>query len=124
MKNILLTFLILTLFNCQEKKEISSENSITKEKTIEKKNEVVISVNDTTSSFFTNLYMDEMQDKPDMLYLGQKYDKTSVTMPTQNSIKIIGGDPTISLFYELQLEKGDSLLIDIKKIDINKSKTG
>ncbi|MFC4096401.1 TlpA family protein disulfide reductase [Euzebyella saccharophila] len=123
MKNILLTFLILTVFSCQEKKkEISSKISITKEKKIEKKKEVVISVNDTISSFFTNLFVDEMQDKPDMLYLGQKENKTTVTIPTQNTIKIIGGDPFVSFFYEMQLEKGDSLLIDIKKIDVNQSK--
>lgn len=123
MKNILLTFLILTVFSCQEKKkEISSKITITKEKKIEKKNEVVISVNDTISSFFTNLFVDEIQDKPDMLYLGQKDNKTSVTIPTQNTIKIIGGDPFISFFYELQLEKGDSLLIDVTKVNINKSK--
>lgn len=123
MKNILLTFLILTVFSCQEKKkEISSKISITKEKKIEKKNEVVISVNDTISSFFINLFVDEMQDKPDMLYLGQKENKTTVTIPTQNSIKIIGGDPLISFFYELQLEKGDSLLIGTENIVINQSK--
>ncbi|SFS91234.1 Thioredoxin-like [Zhouia amylolytica] len=123
MKKILLTFLILTVFSCQEKKkEISSEISIIKEKEIKKKNEVVISVNDTINSFFTNLFVDEMQDNPDMLYLGKKENRTSVTIPIQNTVKIIGGDPFISFFYELQLDKGDSLLIAIKKIDVNQSK--
>ena len=122
MKNILLIISLISLFSCQEKKkENSSEISIIKEKKIEKRNEVVIHVNDTINSFFTNLFVDEMQDKPDMLYLGQKENKTSVIIPTQNTIKIIGGDPFISFFYELQLEKGDSLLINIEKIDINQS---
>ncbi|MEY8848566.1 TlpA family protein disulfide reductase [Psychroserpens sp. XS_ASV72] len=122
-KHILLILLLLSLFSCQENKtENKTEISIIKKKKIEKKNEVVISVNDTINSFFTNLYLDEMQDKPDMLYLGQKENKTSVTIPTLKTIKIIGGDPFISFFYELQLEKGDSLLIDIKKIDVNQSK--
>lgn len=123
MKKILPIISLIFLFNCQEKKqENSSDISIIKEKKIEKKNEVVINVNDTINSFFTNLFVDEMQDKPDMLYLGKRENKTSAIIPTQSTIKIIGGDPFISFFYELQLEKGDSLLIDIKKIDVNQSK--
>ncbi|MFD2606088.1 TlpA family protein disulfide reductase [Euzebyella marina] len=123
MKNILLIISLFSLFGCQEKKkENSSEVSIIKEKKIEKRNEVVINVNDTINTLFTNLFVNEMQDKPDMLYLGFKENKTSVTIPTQNTIKIIGGDPFVGFFYELQLEKGDSLLIDIEKIDVNQSK--
>ena len=123
MKNILLIFLILTIFSCQQKKkEINSGISATKEIKIEKKNEVTISVSDTVGSFFTNLYVDEIQDKPDMLYLGHQENKTSVTIPTQNTIKIMGGAPWILFFYELHLEKGDSLLIGIEKVDVNLSK--
>jgi|TARA_B110000091_G_C13760426_1_gene451854 thiol-disulfide isomerase/thioredoxin len=124
MKNLSLTFfLLLSIFSCQEKKGGKiSETPIVKEKKVEKKNEVFIKVNDTISSFFTNLYVDEMQDKPDMLYLGKGESKTSVVIPTNKSIKILGGDPFISLFYQLELEKGDSLLIDIEKIRINQSK--
>jgi len=123
MKNILLTFLLLSIFSCKEKKkENSFEISILKKENIEKRNEVYISVNDTINSFFTNLFVDEIQDKPDMLYLGQKESKTSVIIPTDSQIKIIGGDPFISLFYELKLEKGDSLLINVEKVNINQSK--
>jgi thiol-disulfide isomerase/thioredoxin len=122
MKNILL-ILLFTLFNCQEKrKENISEISIVEKDIVEKRNEVVISLNDTINSFFMNFLVEEMQDKPDMLYLGQKENKTSVTIPTQNTVKILGGSPFISFFYELKLEKGDSLLIDIKKINVNNSK--
>ncbi|WP_179350097.1 TlpA family protein disulfide reductase [Winogradskyella pacifica] len=123
MKNILLTFLLISIFSCKEKKEeIGPEISIIKEKKIEKRNEVFISINDTIKSFETNLFVDEMQDKPDILYLGQKKNKTSVTIPTQNTIKILGGAPWFSFFYELELEKGDSLLIDVRKVNLNKSK--
>ncbi|WP_299275111.1 thioredoxin-like domain-containing protein [uncultured Psychroserpens sp.] len=122
MKNILLLFLLLSLLACQEEQKNSiTEISIAKNETIEKRNEVVISVNDTISSFFINLFVDDLQDKPDMLYLGKKEQKTSVVIPTQNAIRIIGGDPFISLFYELKLQKGDSLLIDVLDISINKS---
>tara|TARA_B110000908_G_C10209199_1_gene429305 strand:+ start:58 stop:1509 length:1452 start_codon:yes stop_codon:yes gene_type:complete len=123
MKNILLAFLIISLFGCKENKnQNSSEVSIINKENVKKKNEVFISVNDTISSFFTNLYVNEIQDKPDMLYLGQKESKTSIIIPTNSSIKIIGGDPFISLFYELKFEKGDSILINVKKIKINQSK--
>jgi len=123
MKNILLILLLFLLFSCQEKKKQDfSSTSIVKKEKIEDRNEVFISVNDTIHSFFTNLFVDEMQDKPDMLSLGKNESKISVVIPTDNSIKIRGGDPSISLFYELELKRGDSLLIDIAKIMINQSK--
>jgi thiol-disulfide isomerase/thioredoxin len=122
MKNILLSLLLLALFSCQEKKkENISEISIVEKENVEKRNEVVISINDSVNSFFTNLYLAEMQDKPDILLLGQEENKTSVTIPTQNTITILGGIPFVSLFYKLELERGDSLIIDIKKIDVNAS---
>jgi thiol-disulfide isomerase/thioredoxin len=122
MKNILLSLLLLALFSCQEKKkENISEISIVEKENVEKRNEVVISINDSVNSFFTNLYLAEMQDKPDILLLGQEENKTSVTIPTQNTITILGGIPFVSLFYKLELERGDSLIIDIKKIDVNTS---
>ncbi|NRB62003.1 MAG: TlpA family protein disulfide reductase [Saprospiraceae bacterium] len=123
MRKIFILISIICFFSCQEKKkENSSEIFVSKENIVEKRNEVVIMVNDTINSFFTNLFVDEMQDKPDMLYLGQKEKKTSVTIPTKKTIRIIGGDPFISFFYELHLEKGDTLLIGIEKIDVNQSK--
>jgi len=123
MKNILLTFLLLSLFSCQEKKkEIISKISIVEKEKIEKRNEVFISVNDTIKSFVTNLFVDEMQDMPDMLYLGKKESEMSRVIPTEKSIRIVGGNPMISFYYELKLEKGDSLLINIAKIRVNKSK--
>tara|TARA_B100000949_G_scaffold108080_1_gene95974 strand:- start:35564 stop:37099 length:1536 start_codon:yes stop_codon:yes gene_type:complete len=123
MKNILLVVLLLLFCSCLEKKtENSTETSIVREKKTERKNEVVISINDTINSFFTNLYLDKMQHKPDMLFLGKEEKRTSVTIPTQNTIKINGGVPWISFFYELYLEKGDSLLIEIQRVNVNQSK--
>ena len=118
MKKILLIIALISFFSCQEnKKENSAEIAV-----IEKRNEVYITVYDTISSFFTNLKLDEMQDMPEMLYLGQKEDRTSITIPTENSVSIRGFDPSNSIFYGLKLEKGDSLFINTKNISVNKSK--
>ncbi|WP_235294888.1 TlpA family protein disulfide reductase [Portibacter lacus] len=124
MKNILLLIFLVILCNCKEEheKEMSTDILIPEVETIDRRNEVVISVNDTVNSFFTNLFLDEMQDKPDMLYLGKKVDKMSVVIPTEQSISIRGGNPWESFSYQLNLEKGDSLLIDIQKIKINPTK--
>lgn len=123
MKNFLLIISLISLFSCQEKKkENSSEISVIKEKKIEKRKEVYISVYDTISSFFTNLKLDEMQDMPDMLYLGQKEDRTSITIPTEISVSITGFDLINSIFYSLKLEKGDSLLVNTRNISVNESK--
>ena len=123
MKNLLLVFSILLLFSCQEEtKKASLEVVNNVEVKVEKRNEVYIAVNDTINSFFTNLFVEEMQDKPDMIYLGQKVGKKSLIIPTDNSIEIKGGDPFISILYQLELKKGDSLLINLEKININKSK--
>ena len=122
MKNFLLIISLISLFSCQEKKkENSSEISGIKEKKIEKRSEVYISVYDTISSFFTNLKLDEMQDMPDMLYLGQKENRTSITIPTENSLSITGFDLINSIFYSLKLEKGDSLFVNTRNISVNKS---
>jgi thiol-disulfide isomerase/thioredoxin len=122
MKNFLLIISLISIFSCQEKKkENGSEILVIKEKKIEKRNEVYISVSDTISSFFTNLKLDEMQDMPDMLYLGQKEDRKSITVPTENSISITGFDLINSVFYSLKLEKGDSLFINTRNISVNES---
>jgi len=124
MKNILLTLLLLFAFySCQEKKkENLSEISIANKENNEKRNEVVISVNDTINSFFTNLFVDKMQYRPDMLYLGKKVNKLTVTIPTDKPIIITGGDPSISFHYKLTLEKGDSLMINTVIIKISQKK--
>ena len=122
MKKILFTFLLISLYSCQENKEENlPEISVVKEEH-QKRNEVFISLNDTINSFFTNLQRDEMQGKPEMLFLGKKESNISVIIPTDKSIKILGGDPSSSLFYELKVERGDSILINLEKININKSK--
>ena len=124
MKNTLIIILLILLYSCQEEKKtgIVSEIRLVKNEKIQKKNEVFIKVNDTIDSFFINLFVDEMQDKPDMLYFGEKYKKTSIIIPTDKSIRIIGGNPMMSLFYELNIEKGDSVFIDLEKISISESK--
>jgi hypothetical protein len=99
-------------------KKNSLEIEINKEEKIEKRNEVYISINDTINYFSTNLSVDEMQDKPDMLYLRKRVDKTSIIIPTDSPIEIRGGNPTISFYYELKLEKEDSLLINVEKTNI------
>ena len=95
MKKILPIILLFLLCNCKEKnkKEIVSEKPTINKEKIERKNEVIITVNDTIKSFFTNLFVSQFQDKPDMLFMGKKEKRLSVTIPTTNSIKILGGDP-------------------------------
>lgn len=123
MKNIVITLLLFAVYSCQEnKKEDIIEVSIIEEQIIEKRNEVFISVNDTINSFFTNLRVDEMQDKPDMLYLGKKHNKKSVTIPTNSTVAIAGGDPSVSFNYKLSIEKGDSLFVDRDIIKISQKK--
>lgn len=122
MKIIKIISVILLFCSCQEKKkEIipQIENEVIEK--IETKNEVVITVNDSIKSFFTNLFVDDMQDMPDMVNLGQGEAVTSITIPTNKSIRIAGGEPAISFFYQLELKKGDSLLIGVKKIQINET---
>ncbi len=123
MKNIVITLLLFAVYSCQEKNKGNiSEISISEEQIIEKRNEVFIRVNDTINSFFTNLRLDEMQDKPDMLYLGQKHNKTSVTIPANSTVTIAGFDPAVSFSYNLSLEKGDSLFVDREIIKISQKK--
>lgn len=114
----------MLLCNCngESKKENISNLPIFTEEIAEKKNEIVIAVHDSIQSFFTNLFVSDFQDKPDMLFLGKKENRLMVTVPTESSIRIIGGDPFVSFQYEIQLEKGDSLLIGLKTIKISKSK--
>ncbi|WP_298325876.1 TlpA disulfide reductase family protein [uncultured Dokdonia sp.] len=123
MKNIYTILLLLSILSCTEKKiNTIIEPLVTNKVTTKKRNEVFIKVNDTIDSFFTNLTLDEMQAMPDMLYLGKKENKSSITIPTDTTVYIIGGDPFISMFYKLEIEKGDSILINVENTRINSSK--
>ncbi len=123
MKNIIITFFLFSLFCCQQKKTTINikKTAIKKDKT-EKLNKIFIAVNDTINSFFTNLKLDEMQYMPEMLYLGKKEQKTSVTFPTENEIEIAGFNIENSYSYRIKFEKGDSIFINTKNIVINEFK--
>uniref|UniRef100_UPI00404B6B5A TlpA family protein disulfide reductase n=2 Tax=Flavobacterium sp. TaxID=239 RepID=UPI00404B6B5A len=113
--------IFIFLFICCHEKSNNIHSKVANEdvKNMDRKNEVYISMNDTISSFFTNLFLDEMQEIPDMLYIGKKAGKKSALIPTNKSIKILGGNPALSFAYEIELEKGDSLIIELRKIAIN-----
>lgn len=123
MKNIYTILLLLALLSCSEKKlSTPYEPLVTNKDAIEKRNEVFIKVHDSVDSFFTNLTLDEMQAMPDILYLGKKENKSSITIPTDTTVYIIGGDPFISIFYKLEIDKGDSILINVENLKVNSSK--
>lgn len=117
MKKILL-LLVIILSNCKEK---NNEETINKDELIIKKNEVVLIINDTVKSFFSNLRVNELEEKPDLLYLGKEHNKTSVTIPTEKNIKLNGIDPLVSYFYQVIFEKGDSVVINLEKIKISQT---
>ena len=87
------------------------------------RDEVVISMADTNLALFTNLFSDEFQDKPDMLFFGAEQQRWTITIPTKDSVRILGGDPMHSFFYELVLQRGDSLQIDIDSLKTRQDKT-
>jgi len=125
MKKLLPIFAFILLCQCKSepKKVPQTKLPVSTEKiSVEKKNEVVISVHDTADEFFTNLFVDEFQDKPDMLYLGKKKQRTSVTIPTEKDIRILGGDPFVAFNYVLTIEKGDSVMVSIDKIQLSNTK--
>ncbi|NER15063.1 redoxin family protein [Leptobacterium flavescens] len=124
MKKLFPLLLLLVLSNCKEenKKESTPDLPIAKKEKPKKNNEVVIGVNDSLQSFFTNLFVNEMQDKPDMIYLGKEHKKTFTAIPTESPVKIVGGDPFTLFYYEVELQKGDSMLIDVEKLQISPSR--
>ncbi|MFD2909406.1 thioredoxin-like domain-containing protein [Flavobacterium ardleyense] len=117
-KAIIILFILL--YSCKDDKitKTASKNEV-----LNKKNEVVFIISDTIKSFFTNIYVNDLQEKPDLLFLGENHNKTSVVIPTEQTIKLLGGDPTISYSYKIDFEKGDSVFINFEKIKITKNKT-
>ncbi|MEM6378250.1 MAG: hypothetical protein AAF705_08560, partial [Bacteroidota bacterium] len=100
MKILFILFAILSFVACTNQQELSEINVDVKasETVVERKDEVVITVDDDVQSFFTNVYLKELQDKPDMLNLGLDHERMSITIPTREAVKIIGGDPMVSFF--------------------------
>ncbi|WP_298417963.1 TlpA disulfide reductase family protein [uncultured Kordia sp.] len=125
MKKLLPIFAFILLCQCKSEPKKTPQTKLpvpTEKIRIEKKNEIVISVHDTVDEFFTNFYVDEFQDKPDMLYLGKKKQRTSITIPTEKNIRILGGDPFVAFNYVLTIEKGDSVMISIDRIQLSNTK--
>ena len=122
----LLPFLLLScLFGCHSEPSVEIEDTSTLETSTKTmvRDEVHISMLDTTQALFTNLFHDEFQDKPDMLFFGPEQERWSITVPSQDSIRILGGDPMISFFYEITLHRGDSLRIAIDTLQVTADKT-
>ncbi len=123
MKKIFLFLLFLTACQGEENKALIPEAKPLQEEPVERRNEVVVQVSDSISSFFTNLFTSEFQDKPDMIYLGEAHNRPSITIPTKQVTTIRGGDPMVGFFYELVLESGDSLVIDLYTLQVGADKT-
>lgn len=124
MRKTLAFYLLLCLMACKSDptEEMEQAPKIEDSRSPQLLDEVVISLADTSLSFFTNLLHDEFQDRPDMLFLGAKQKRWSITIPTTDSIKILGGDPMLSFFYQLTLHRGDSLTIQLDPISISPDK--
>jgi|GEM_PF-1423952 len=125
MRKTLAFYLLFCLMACQNEATVETEQIRSNEPPAptQLRDEVVISLADTSLSFFTNLLHDEFQDKPDMLFLGSKQKRWSITIPTTDSIKILGGDPMLSFFYQLTLHRGDSLIIRLDPLTISPDRT-
>ncbi|MBX2873889.1 MAG: TlpA family protein disulfide reductase [Saprospiraceae bacterium] len=116
--------LILFLLGCQPETSSQQEEDAPPIKTsrVPPRNEVTLSLADSNVSLFTNLFADEFQDKPDMVFLGPEHNRWAITVPTTDSIRILGGDPMISFFYQVVLHRGDSLSISIDSISVGEEK--
>lgn len=125
MRHLLLLSLLFCFLACTTEPKTESDTPITTPDSSSRliKDEVVISMADTNLALFTNLFSDEFQDKPDMLFFGAEQQRWTITIPTKDSVRILGGDPMHSFFYELVLQRGDSLQIDIDSLKIRKDKT-
>lgn len=125
MRQLLFLLFLCCLLACESESKIEAETPASFPETTSKpvRDEVVISMADTNLALFTNLFSDEFQDKPDMLFFGAEQQRWTITIPTKDSVRILGGDPMHSFFYELVLQRGDSLQIDIDSLKIRQDKT-
>ncbi len=121
MKNFYILILLLLLVSCKEsvsdKTEVNSQKNVPQK--VHRNDEVYIAIEDTTESFSTNLRLDEFQDKTDLIAFGKENRRISITIPTKKSISLIGGNLTGGFFYDVELEKGDSVYIKQEKIKIS-----
>lgn len=121
MRKLLILIIVISIICCkQEKKGAISlkkdESTIVKEIP----NEVAITVNDTIYSQFHNLSFNEFQGMPDMFYMGEKHNRTTITLPVEEQLTIKGGDPFRGKFsYNNTFQKGDSIYITYNYININ-----
>ncbi len=125
MRHLHFLFLLFCFMACTTEPKVEADMTITAPESSSRliRDEVVISMVDTNLALFTNLFSNEFQDKPDMLFFGAEQQRWTITIPTKDSVRILGGDPMHSFFYELVLQRGDSLQIDIDSLKIRKDKT-
>ncbi len=125
MRQLLFFLFSCCLLACESESKVEAETPASAPETTSKpvRDEIVISLVDTSLSLFTNLFHDEFQDKPDMLFFGPEQQRWAITIPSKDSVKILGGDPMHSFFYELVLQRGDSLQIGIDSLQIRPDKT-
>lgn len=122
-KLFIFLFFCVAMFSCYDKeKKVKMDQSSISNEVFDSivpniiPNSVVIELNDTILFFESNVFASEFQNKPDILYLGKKQNKLSITVPTDNYITILGGNPMKYFFYSLKIAKGDSLMIDTREV--------
>ena len=121
MKKKFLLPLIFFLLSCnhQDKKEDKETHNIKSKEIVSPPNKVYIDFLDSSKSFSTNIRLNEFQDKPDLLGFGKNAGRNSITIPTEQNIEILGGNFSAGFSYKLDLKKGDSLKIELEKINLN-----
>ena len=121
MKKILPILLIVSSLYCQKKgkNKIIADSVHSDEVKVEKVSEVIISLGDSLKSFETNLFVGEIHNKPELIFLSEN--RSTITIPTDYAITLKGGNPMISYFYDITLSKGDSLSIYTKPLKINEA---
>ncbi|GGG96617.1 hypothetical protein GCM10011416_13070 [Polaribacter pacificus] len=120
MKKALYAILVFSLLSCKKdfkEKTIIKENIEPLKK--ELPNEVTITVNDSIENAFFNVRYDEFQAMPDLLYLGKKHKRSSITLFVENELHVLGGSPIKASFkYDFCFQKGDSVQIDFTPLTI------
>ncbi|MGB3591886.1 MAG: TlpA disulfide reductase family protein [Nonlabens sp.] len=81
--------------------------------------EVTLMVKDSSINVFTNAFYNDVQDMPDILQVGAKHGRMSVTVPTQYGLLIRGGNPMNGYGYKYNFKNGDTVILDELPVKIN-----
>ncbi|PQJ74697.1 TlpA family protein disulfide reductase [Polaribacter gangjinensis] len=112
---IVVVFLVFIL-SCNKGNE--NHKSIEKVKIEKPKDEVYLSLNNSSSPISINVISEKDQVKPDLISLGNQEKSNEIVIPTDSILDIVIGNK----FYvaKAQFKKGDSVLISMKDFKQNK----